>query len=160
MKVPRTNLTSGTQQRFWVRSIDQTGNSSAFFPDNADGITATPAIGGIDVKVGGSSIVSNGVATLGSFAQIDQISGANHATLIASGAIGSTVIADGAITTDKINAGAVNAGKISVSSLSSLTATIGTLQSASSGARLVIETDKLRVFDSNNNERVRIGNLS
>ena len=160
MKVPRTNLTAGTQQRFWVRSIDQTGNASAFFPNNADGITATPAIGGIDVKVGGSSIVSNGIANLGSFAQIDQISGANHATLIASGAIGSTVIADGAITTDKINAGAVNAGKISVSSLSSLTATIGTLQNASSGARLVLQSDKLQVFDSNNNERVRIGNLS
>lgn len=160
MKIPRNNLTAGTQQRFWIRAIDQTGNSSAFFPNNADGITATPTSGGIDVKVGGSSIVSNGVATLGSFAQIDQITNGNHATLIGSGAIGSTVIADGAITTDKINAGAVNASKITVTDLSSLSATIGTLQSASSGARLVIETDKLRVFDSNNNERVRIGNLS
>ena len=160
MKVPRTNLTAGTQQRFWIRSIDQTGNASAFFPNNADGITATPTTGGVDVQVGGSSIVSNGIANLGSFAQIDQVTNANHATLIASGAIGSTVIADGAITTDKINAGAVNAAKINVSNLSSVSATIGTLQSASSGARLVVETDKLRVFDSNNNERVRIGNLS
>ena len=160
MKVPRTNLTAGTQQRFWIRAIDQTGNGSAFFPNNADGITATPSTGGVDVQVSGSSIVSNGVANLGSFASIDQISNANHATLIGSGAIGSTVIADGAITTDKINAGAVNAGKISVTNLSSVSATIGTLQSANSGARLVIQTDKVQVFDSGGTERVRLGNLS
>ena len=160
MKTARQNLTAGTQQRFWIRSIDMSGNASAFFPDNANGITATPQAGGVDVQVNGSSVVSSGVANLGSFASIDQITSANHATLIGSEAIGSTVIADGAITTDKINAGAVNAGKISVTNLSSVSATIGTLQSASSGARLVVQTDKVQVFDSSGTERVRLGNLS
>ncbi len=160
MKTARQNLTAGTQQRFWIRSIDMSGNASAFFPNNADGITATPQAGGVDVQVNGSSVVTSGVANLGSFASIDQITGANHATLIGSQAIGSTVIANGAITTDKINAGAVNASKISVTNLSSVSATIGTLQSANSGARLVVQTDKVQVFDSSGTERVRLGNLS
>ena len=151
MKITRNNLTAGTQQRFWIRSTDFSGNNSAFFPNNADGITATPQAGGVDVQnSSGTSIVSGGVAQLGAFGTVDQITTGNSNSLIGSNAIVAGHISANAVTADKINVG----------SLGAITATIGTLQSASSGARLVVETDKIKVFDSNGNERVRIGNLS
>ncbi len=83
---------------------------------------------------------------------------------------GSTLIEDGAITTDKIvanaitavkiNAGAVTATKISVSSLDAVSATIGLLRTASSGARTEIADNVIRVYDSSNVLRVKIGNLA
>ena len=58
------------------------------------------------------------------------------------------------------NDGAIHGAKLAVSELSALTATIGTLRTATSGARLEVHTTKIAVFDSNGNERVRLGNLS
>ncbi len=151
MKITRNNLTAGTQQRFWIRSTDFSGNNSAFFPNNADGITATPATGGIDVtNSSGTSIVSGGVAQLGAFGTVNQITSSNSSSLIG----------NDAIVTAHLSADCVTADEIFVGDLSSISATIGTLQSATSGARLVVETDKIKVFDSSGNERVRIGNLS
>lgn len=56
-----------------------------------------------------------------------------------------------------IQAGAVTADKMQVDSLSSITATIGTLRTKTSGARVEISDDLIRVFDENNQLRVRIG---
>ena len=58
------------------------------------------------------------------------------------------------------NDGAIHGAKLAVSELSALTATIGTLRTATSGARLEVHTTKIAVFDSNGNERVRLGDLS
>jgi predicted nucleic acid-binding Zn-ribbon protein len=73
----------------------------------------------------------------------------------------------GAITTDELAVNAVKAGniaadsvtsdKISVSSLSAVSSTIGTLQTATSGARVVIKDNLITVYDSNNVLRVRMG---
>ena len=73
----------------------------------------------------------------------------------------------GAITTDELAVNAVKAGniaadsvtsdKISVSSLSAVSSTIGTLQTATSGARVVIRDNLITVYDSNNVVRVRMG---
>ena len=50
--------------------------------------------------------------------------------------------------------------KIFVQDLSAQAATIGTFQSAATGARLVISDDKLEVYDANNVLRVKLGNLA
>ena len=151
MKITRDGLTVGTQQRFWIRSIDFTGNTSAFFPDNANGITATPIAGGTDVRnSSGTSIVSNGVATLGALGTVDQITSGNSGSLIG----------NDAIVTAHLSADCVTADEIFVGDLSSVSATIGTLRTATSGARMEVHSDKIQVFDSNGNERVRLGNLS
>ena len=81
-----------------------------------------------------------------------------------------TDIQDDSVTTDKlvasavvaskIAAGAVTADKLSVSELSAITAQIGTFSSAATGARLVLEDDKIVVYDASNVIRVKIGNLS
>lgn len=56
--------------------------------------------------------------------------------------------------------GKLTSSQIEVSSLDALSATIGTLKSAESpNARLEITTDVIRVYDSNNVLRVKIGNL-
>lgn len=163
MQAIDSGLANDTLQRYWVRTKDFTGNASAYFPNNNNGIAVTPTASALDVVSSitvGSGGATTGDITLGAIASISQITTSNNTTFIANGAIEADQIATNAVTADKILAGAVTANKITASSLSAINATIGTLQSAASGARLVIQTDKIQVFDSNNNERVRIGNLS
>lgn len=52
---------------------------------------------------------------------------------------------------------AVTADKLAVTSLSAITARIGKLETATSGARTVIQDNLIQVFDSNNMLRVRMG---
>lgn len=59
-----------------------------------------------------------------------------------------------------IQPGGITAPMINVESLSAVSANIGLLRSAASGERVEIEDDKISVFDSSGQIRVRIGNLS
>jgi hypothetical protein len=61
------------------------------------------------------------------------------------------------VTTNAINTGAVTAAKIDVTSLSAITATIGTLRTATSGARTEIQDNLIEVYDASNVKRVQIG---
>jgi len=72
-----------------------------------------------------------------------QITAANASTYIANAAIGIAKI-----------------DTASIGSLSALSATIGLLRTATSGARLEIASDVIRVYDANNVLRVKIGNLA
>lgn len=64
----------------------------------------------------------------------------------------STYIADAAIGLAQIN-------KASIGSLSAITATIGTLRTATGGARTEIYDNVIKVYDSSNVLRVKLGNL-
>lgn len=75
---------------------------------------------------------------------------------IAANAVTTTELAASAITTDKVAAGAITAAKMSVTSLSSMTATIGTLRTATSGARVEIKDNIIEVYDASR-LRVRMG---
>jgi hypothetical protein len=59
-----------------------------------------------------------------------------------------------------IQAGAVTASKLSVGSLDAITATIGTLRTATSGARMEIRDNVIKVYDSSGVLRVKIGDLT
>jgi hypothetical protein len=83
--------------------------------------------------------------------------GAITADKVFANAITADKIASNAVTADKINAGAVTAAKISVTDLSSVSATIGLLRTATSGQRMEIESNQLRVYDSSGVLRVRLG---
>jgi hypothetical protein len=63
------------------------------------------------------------------------------------------------ISTDSLQADAVTAEKIDVTQLSAISATIGTLRTSTSGARMEIYSDKILVYDANGNIRVKMGNL-
>jgi hypothetical protein len=56
--------------------------------------------------------------------------------------------------------GTVGATKLAVSSLDAVSANIGTLRTASSGARTEISDNIIKVFDTTGNIRVKIGNLA
>ena len=90
------------------------------------------------------------MAQLGAFGTVNQITSSNSNSLIG----------NDAIVTGHISADCVTADEIDVGTLDAISATIGTLQSSTSNPKLVIQTDKIQVFDSSGNERVRIGNLS
>lgn len=77
--------------------------------------------------------------------------------MIKSGAISSDKIAANAITADKIAAGAITAESLKVTSLSALSSTIGTLRTATTGARVEISDNLIKVFDENNQLRVKMG---
>lgn len=62
-----------------------------------------------------------------------------------------------AVTADKLAAGAVTADKLAVGSLSAVSADIGLLRTKSSGARVEMESNQIRVYDANNQLRVRMG---
>ena len=70
---------------------------------------------------------------------------------------GQTLFDDNIVTNKMLQAGSVSADKINVNSLSAICATIGTLRTATSGARLEIKDNLLEVYDSNNVLRVRMG---
>ena len=70
---------------------------------------------------------------------------------------GQTLFDDNIVTKKMLQAGSVDADKIKVDSLSAICATIGTLRTATSGARLEIKDNLLEVYDSNNVLRVRMG---
>lgn len=58
---------------------------------------------------------------------------------------------------DKITTGTITASKLNVSTLSAITANIGLLRTATSGARMEIESNQLRSYDSAGTMRVRLG---
>jgi hypothetical protein len=113
---------------------------------NADQIAANAVV---SAKIAAGQITADKIAT-------DAVT----ADKILAGSIITSKIAAGAVTAAQVSAGAITADKLNVSSLSAVSATIGTLQSAPSGARLVIQDDKISVFDSSGTLRVRIGNLA
>ena len=86
--------------------------------------------------------------------------GAVTATEISAGAVTTDKLVAGAVVSNKIAAGAVTADKITVSELSAITGVIGTFSSANTGERVIIEDDRISVFDASNVLRVRIGNLA
>lgn len=79
--------------------------------------------------------------------------------IILEGSVTADSLGVGSVIADKIGVGEVTAEKINVGSLSAISATIGTLSSAPSGERVVIQDDRISVFDNNNALRVRIGRL-
>ena len=56
--------------------------------------------------------------------------------------------------------GTVGANKLSVTNLSAVSASIGTLRTATTGARMEIMDNVIKVYDASNVLRVKLGNLS
>jgi len=66
-------------------------------------------------------------------------------------------VSGGAVKIKTANVGVLSAANISVSSLDAISATIGLLRTASTGARMELESNQGRVYDSSNVLRVRWG---
>ena len=70
---------------------------------------------------------------------------------------GQTVFDNNVIVSRMLAAKAITADKLAVTSLSAITANIGLLRTATSGARTEIKDNLIEVYDSNNRLRVRLG---
>ena len=69
-------------------------------------------------------------------------------------------VAPNQVDTNAIQANAVTAAKMSVGQLDAITATIGVLRTATTGARMEIRDNVIKVYDSAGVLRVKIGDLS
>lgn len=154
-----TNLGSQiTQTDNRVTSIVSTLNG------DADGETQYSAItqlnDAIGLKVDKSGVVasinlsSEGVKIDGKYLHV------TGTTQFDNNVITNGMLAANAVTANKISSGAVTADKISVSSLSALSATIGTLRTKTTGARVEISDNLIKVYDENNVLRVELGVFS
>ena len=117
-------------------------------------------------KIKAGSVTATQIATdavtadkikTGSVTSDKVVAGAITGDKIAGNSISGDKIQAGAIDANKIKAGAVDATKLDVSTLSAITARIGELKTADSGARTVIKDNLIEVYDSNNQLRVRVG---
>jgi predicted phage tail protein len=109
-------------------------------------VAAKIAAGAVETaKLAAGAVTANEIAA-----------GAVIAGKIAANAVTANEIAANAVTANKVAAGAITAGKIDVTSLSAISATIGTLRTAVSGARTEIKDNLIEVYDANR-LRVRIG---
>lgn len=85
-----------------------------------------------------------------------QPSGGDVATTVKSGG----GVAPNKVDTNAIQANAVTAAKMSVGQLDAITATIGVLRTATTGARMEIRDNVIKVYDGAGVLRVKIGDLS
>lgn len=71
-----------------------------------------------------------------------------------------SLLVNGTIYTDALAANAVTASKISVTNLQAVSAIIGTLRTATSGARTEIADNVIKLYDASNIKRIHIGDSS
>lgn len=109
-------------------------------------------------KIAAGAVTANEIAA-GSITATQLAAGSVTATQIAAGAVTADVFTAGSITGDKLAAGSVTADKLSVTSLSAVTANVGLLRTATTGARMEIENNVIRVYDASGVLRVKLGNL-
>lgn len=161
----RTNNTSNQDLWVFVEFIDATGGYlGGTYPSTAAGSGASTLSHIFDVPDGVALIrfgfcnSAPGSAFSGVLAVTDlKVDVAADASLIVDGSIIAGKIAANAVTANTIEAGAVTAAKIGVTQLSAISATIGLLRTATSGQRLEIENNQIRVYDSSNVLRMRMG---
>ena len=176
----RTGLGNAETRYYWIRSQDYSDNNSAFVgPANAttflveetdltqslidtinaagvDAVNSLPATGDFD----GQIVFLLTDNTLYRWDETGSVWSSELYTDIQDDSVTTDKLVASAVVASKIAAGAVTADKLSVSELSAITAQIGTFSSAATGARLVLEDDKIVVYDASNVIRVKIGNLS
>lgn len=86
--------------------------------------------------------------------------GTLNSGVVYAGSVQANQIAAGTLAAGVVYAGTVNANQISAGSLSAISGTIGTLRTASSGGRVEISDNIIKVFDTNSICRVKLGNLA
>jgi predicted phage tail protein len=157
----RAGLEEAMTYWYWIRSVDTSGNVSAWLGP-VSGVTQMTVIDTINIA--DLAITETKIAN-------DSISApklkANSvdANKITAGAVTTEKIATNAITTDRIAANAVTADKINVNMLSAIAADLGTVtagvaKSADGKFEIDLVNRTLKVFDDQGRLRVQLGKLS
>ena len=136
-------------------SIQQNSNSIAAIVSNLNSSTAAAQ------NYAAIQLLQTGIASKVSQNDVSSWLQQDHTGFYIKGSLididGTTRIGNNVITENMIQSNAVTAGKIHVDSLSAICAVIGELKTASSGARMEIKDNLIRVYDGNNKLRVRLG---
>ena len=165
--------TSGTIYVYWVKgagTLSTTTTQATAY--GANNIVLATYQGGTNLVANyGRTIIDGSKITAGSITATQIAAATITGALIAAGTITAGNIAAGTITATELAAGSVTATKINVSTLSAISADLGTvtagtlsvgtggvtIQSGSSGARIVMSNSKIEVYDSGGTLRVRLG---
>ena len=151
--VTASHIAAGTITAAEIAANTITGNKIA-----ADTITsgniAANAITSAEISAGA---IQAGHIAAGQISAGHIVAGSITGDRIAANTISGANIIAGTITGDRIQAGSIAADRLNVASLSAISANIGLLRTAASGARTEIESNQIRVYDSNNVMRVRMG---
>ena len=150
-----SNLSSKVTQN--ASSITNIVTEMGKSPDKSSYSAITQLLDGINLRVKKDDVINQinmtakGTRISGQYLDIDA------ETRIGKNVISNNMIQSGAVSADKIASKAVTADKINVASLSALSATIGTLRTKVTGARVEISDNLIRVYDENDILRVRLG---
>ena len=180
----RAGLPGSVTRWYWVRHVDRSGNLSAWFPGGAgagiSGVTISPSGGGIRT-VADASVITAGTGSPPPggddyWAVFDNTTGKIWRWSLALGAYTKAAdggdISAGSIAADKIavanlaaisaNLGSVTAGAIDIGSGKFSVASDGTtiIRNATSGARLEVRNNVIKVYDASGTLRVKLGDLS
>ena len=180
----RAGLPGSVTRWYWVRHIDRSGNVSAWFPGGAgagiSGVTISPSGGGVRVVTDASVITAGtGSPPPGGddyWAVYDNATGKIWRWSLVLGAY--TKAADGG----DITAGSIAADKIAVANLAAINADLGSItagaidigggkfsvasdgttiiRNATTGARLEVRNNVIKVYDASGTLRVKLGDLS
>jgi len=118
------------------------------------GATRAPSVSGF-AKIEGAHTIAAGKA----YGRLFVWLGAEGGVLLPSGMHTTKYICRRRNNGELIVDGSITANKISVGSLQSVSATIGTLRTATSGGRTEIMDNKIYVYDASNVLRVKMGYL-
>jgi hypothetical protein len=139
-----TGGTSGGSEPAWPTTIDATVNDNGIiWKCRPDGEKVPFAIGLVN---GVESVVINQA-----YIEDASITSAKIGTLAAD------KISTGTLNADRIGASSITANKLNVTSLDAVSATIGLLRTAATGARMEIRDNLLQVYDASGVLRVRMG---
>lgn len=152
-QVVGTKIADGAISTAKLSANSVTANKLATNSVTADKI----AVGAVTAGKIAAGAVSAASIAAGSITSDKLTTGAVTAEKLAVGSVGADAISAQSITGEKIKAGSITASCMSVSSLSSLSATIGTLRTATTGARLEIKDNLISIYDANNTLRLRMG---
>lgn len=157
----RSGVTGGSTRYYWVRDVDTSGNVSTWLP-----VGATSGAGAI---AGSASIPVVGTIPTTTYLGDVVYCNADENLYVWSGAayvmsdpfIAAARIVAASLSAISADLGSITAGSIDIASLFQVTNTGAVLlRNATSGARMEIRNNVIKVFDSSGTLRVKLGDLS
>lgn len=156
-----------TTRYFWIRAVNIYDRADGPFTGPASATASTVTSQDVVMDLASSQVVGNldksRVTGLGALAALNK-AGITDITglgaLATKDVITADVIGAGTLAAGVVYAGSVYANQIRANNLSSMTATIGTLRTASLGGRVEISDNIIKVFDTGNNVRCKFGDTS
>lgn len=183
-RAARTGLAGAVERWYWVRNVDRSGNVSTWYPSSAtagvSGITLATAGGGVR-RVTDASAITAGTgspppggddywavydATTGKIWRWSLVLGtytkAADGGDITAGSIAADKIAVANLAAINADIGAVTAGSIDIGGGKFSVASDGTtiIRNATTGARLEVRSNVIKVYDASGVLRVKLGDLS